>query len=502
MIGSIERLQQTDQLARDILKLSRNTLLINLRFLDAALCQFVPSPMETMETLATDGQYLYYNVWHVLRSYRKAREIPVRDYLHVAFHCIFHHPFVSLGVVGPVWDLACDIAVEHAITELAVRSATCPREAEQTGVLTGLKRQLNLLTAEKIYRHYLNQELSGEEIELLRMAFIADDHALWYEHSDCGDGEDGTAGDKMPAPDNPDGTDGQPHQKQGEEGGEDSGDCVGEGPPDDGGGGGEQGPRSEPAPGGDHPPRMSRNELEPLWNEISERIQVDLETSSRQWGEAAGGLLQELKAVNRETYDYSDFLRSFAVLGEQVQINDDEFDYVFYNYGFRLYRNMPLVEPLEYKEVRCVREFVVAIDTSASVAGDLVQRFVTKTWNILKQTESFFTRINLHIIQCGAAIEEDAKITTQEEIDAYMETMTLRGFSGTDFRPVFSHVDELIRQREFANLKGLIYFTDGYGPFPEYPPEYRSAFVFVGDGIGTPEVPPWAIKLVLSQEDI
>ena len=163
---------------------------------------------------------------------------------------------------------------------------------------------------------------------------------------------------------------------------------------------------------------------------------------------------------------------------------------------------MPLIEPLEYKEVKRIREFVIAIDTSGSVAGETVQRFVQKTYNILKSTESFFSKINLHIIQCDAAVQEDAKITKQEEFDAYLKTMRIRGLGGTDFRPVFSYVDKLIEQREFQNLKGLIYFTDGFGSFPAQKPAYESAFVFLQEEINNPDVPPWAIKLVLKKEEI
>ena len=163
---------------------------------------------------------------------------------------------------------------------------------------------------------------------------------------------------------------------------------------------------------------------------------------------------------------------------------------------------MPLIEALEYKEVRRVREFVVALDTSESVAGALVQKFVEKTWNILKQTENFFTRVNVHIIQCGAHVEEDAKITSQEEFDSYMRRMSLRGFGGTDFRPLFEYVDGLIKRNEFTNFKGLIYFTDGYGDFPAMPPEYETAFVFIDQGRKAPAVPVWAIRLLLSEDEI
>ena len=206
--------------------------------------------------------------------------------------------------------------------------------------------------------------------------------------------------------------------------------------------------------------------------------------------------------MNRERYDYTAFLQKFAVRGEVMRLNLDEFDYIFYTYGLQLYQRMPLIEPLEYKEVKRIREFAVAIDTSGSVSGELVQTFVQKTYNVLKSTESFFSKINLHIIQCDAAVQEDVKITSQEEFDAYLESMTIRGLGGTDFRPVFAHVDALRDQGEFQNLKGLIYFTDGYGTFPAKKPDYDAAFVFVDEGVNNYDVPPWAIKLVLRRNEI
>ena len=241
---------------------------------------------------------------------------------------------------------------------------------------------------------------------------------------------------------------------------------------------------------------------EARWTEISERMQMDMETFSKMQGDKAGGLMQNLREVNREKYDYTSFLKKFAVRGEVMRVNDDEFDYIFYTYGLKLYEKMPLIEPLEYKEVKRIREFVIAIDTSGSVSGELVQAFVQKTYNVLKSTESFFSRINLHIIQCDATIQEDAKITNQEEFDNYLKNMKIHGLGGTDFRPVFSYVDWLRDQKEFWNLKGLIYFTDGFGPFPAQKPDYDTAFVFVDDGFNNYAVPTWAIKLVLQKEEI
>lgn len=471
MADQVDRFQQADDLARDILRLTRNTLLVNLRFLDLALSQFQLSSYPG--TLATDGEHLFYDTYYVLSSYKSERGKNVRDYLHIVLHCVFRHLFAGGDLDRRCWDLACDIAVESAIDELHLESAACNRALAQEETLKELRSQVRPLTAEKLYRYFLDRHLTADQMSRLREHFLADDHRAWYLPVKSGKGAGGGGQSSSQKPET-----GEARRQRAGRGG--------------------TGSPITPKSGA----QRQRKDLEAAWKEISERMQVDLETISRRHGTDAGNLVQELKAVNRETYDYADFLRRYATLGEVTQVNQDEFDYIYYTYGLSLYGNMPLVEPLEYKEVRRVKEFVIAIDTSGSVSGDLVQRFVTKTYNILRQQENFFTKINLHIIQCDAKVQEDRKITSQRDFDRYLETMELRGFGGTDFRPVFAYVDELIRAGEFSNLRGMIYFTDGRGIFPERKPDYDAAFVFLDDGGELPEVPVWAIRLVLQSEEI
>ena len=470
MEDHVAAFRRADGLAREVLDLARSTLLVHLRFLDLALSRF--TPVSYPGTLATDGQKLFYDVYYLLNAYRQEQNRPVRDYLHMVLHCVFHHLFTGPGIDRRCWDLACDIAVEAAIRDLDLPCAACRRDRTQEETLAALAEQVHPLTAEKLYRHLLDQNLRPDQIAQLRQPFLADDHRAWYlpvkgGSSAGGEGQEPPPEGGIPARD-----------KQGR--------------------GGSSARRKQDPPSGTE----ERKELEKAWKEISRRIQVDLETASRRHGLDAGSLVQSLRPVTREHYDYADFLRRYMSLGEVVQVNNDEFDYIFYTYGLSLYGNMPLVEPLEYKEVRRIREFVVAIDTSGSVSGDLVQRFVTKTYNILRQQENFFTKINLHIIQCDAQIQEDAHITCQRDFEDYLAHMELHGFGGTDFRPVFQYVDQLIRDGAFTNLRGMIYFTDGVGIFPERKPDYDAAFVFVGDEGLDPDVPVWAIKLVLQSEEI
>lgn len=401
-------------LALSILNVSRNTLSIHLRFMNLAISRL--------------------------------RWLSIPDAVQ------------EMPMLQPIWNLACDMAVEGVINDLNLPMLTNAQAAGQVQVLQQIAPRVNnLLTAEKIYAYLRMNPPSATEFARLKRLFSPDNHALWYAPTarvamaeeqatlDNGGGTSGTSQRDRPDDDRP--NDGQQE---------------------------------------DASTAQAQAALSALlqdWQHIAEQMQTDLETFHKQRGDEAGGMIQNLRAVNREKYDYTAFLKKFAVMGEAMRINDDEFDYVFYSYGMQLFpeKRMPLIEPLEYKDVKRIREFVIAIDTSGSVMGEQVQAFLQKTYNILQSTESFFSHINVHIIQCDEDIQEDIKITSREEFDHYLQTMAIKGLGGTDFRPVFQRVDEMIRDGEFANLKGLIYFTDG---------------------CEIPEVPVWAMKLLLTREEV
>lgn len=240
---------------------------------------------------------------------------------------------------------------------------------------------------------------------------------------------------------------------------------------------------------------------EEQWKKITERIKTELKTFSKDKS-GSESLNNNLDEATKERYNYYDILRRFAVSGEEMTLSEDEFDYVYYMYGLQTYGNVPLIEPLEYKEVNKVKEFVIAIDTSASCRGSIVKGFLRKTYDILKGTENFFHTTNIHIVQCDAQIQSDTKITKESDFDDFIKNGKLNGFGATDFRPVFAYVDELRDKGEFENLKGLIYFTDGYGIYPERMPEYDVIFAFLDDDDMRSEVPVWAMKVILNEAEL
>ena len=462
-----QKLTKAERLAREVLVLSRNTLLVHLRFLDMALSQFELIPCD-FSTVMTDSKHILYNPKYILTLFKKEKEATVRTYLHMVLHCVYRHMFVTPSLNREIWNIACDIAVENVINELDLAACATYALNKKKEYIIRLKNHVNMVTAEKIYNYF---SCNPDKIDEVASLFYVDDHKLWYMSEEKkqqllsnGNSNFGQNRDNNSDTQNGDGN---------------SDSCS----------------NSQPTES------FSQIQQE-IWAEIAEKIQVDMETFSKQRGDTAGAMMQNLREVNREKYDYSEFLKKFACMNEAMKINDDEFDYIFYTYGLQLYDKMPLIEPLEYKDIKQIKEFVIAIDTSGSTSGELVQAFLQKTYNILQNEESFAKKFNLHIIQCDTKIQEHVKITTQNEFDEYIRTMKIRGLGGTDFRPVFGFIQKLIDEKEFANLKGLIYFTDGYGSFPEKKPTYDTAFVFIDDNYNNYDVPPWAIKMILKSDEI
>ncbi len=237
------------------------------------------------------------------------------------------------------------------------------------------------------------------------------------------------------------------------------------------------------------------------WKKISERVRAELKSFTR--GKAGAETLEKnLEEAVRERCDYSQILRRFAVTGEDLAVSDDEFDYIYYTYGLTRYGNLPLIEPLEYRETKKVREFVIAIDTSASCRGPVVRAFLRKTFSILKSSENFFHKINVHIIQCDSEVQSDTRITCQEDFETFLRYGKLSGFGATDFRPVFEYVEQLQEQGELERLRGLIYFTDGYGIYPERMPDYDVIFAFLDEDENRGPVPPWSMKVILESDEL
>ena len=507
--GAVEpdRDEAESRLAVRILEACRNQLFFRQRFLEQALFRLEWKEANDIY-FGSDGKYLYYNCKYIIKRYiREAEQMSV-DYLHTVMHCLYQHPFFcprdSMKKDEAYWNLAADMAVECVLEEMEEDGVSSDDLGRRSGILRQMKDETGFMSAQKIFAYLHKRSVQehdgtifGMDIQALGELFKRDEHALWYTGRNAvkdGREESGNTGSEgeetaritpLTAEKEEDGRKEQPETRRREEQ--------------------EEAYRQEEQPE-THGRRgrwgdTGRDELQRMWKNVAEKIAVEVQAYTNAGrGKIAGNLLQHLKKLTRENYDYSAFLMKFAAHREErMQIDEAEFDYAFYTYGLKLFGRIPLIEPLEYKEVKLIREFIIAIDTSGSCSGEAVEGFLIKTYNILRQTQTFASNMNIHIVQCDASIQEDARIESQKELEKYIAHMTLKGFGGTDFTPVFEYADRMLENGEIRHLDGLLYFTDGYGVFPTRPPVYKTAFVFL-DKAEEVRVPSWAMKVYLDSQ--
>ena len=211
------------------------------------------------------------------------------------------------------------------------------------------------------------------------------------------------------------------------------------------------------------------------WDKISRRMEQELNLRGDDSASGIDAIKTQIKE-GKSRRSYKDFLRKFTVLQEELHCDYDEFDLNYYSYGLRLYKNMPLIEPLESREVTKISEFVIVIDTSYSTNGPLVQKFLEETFQIIQERDSFFHKSQIRIIQCDNQVHSDTIIKEQRDIPKLLHNFELIGGGGTDFRPAFSYINKLLEDGEFQNLKGVLYFTDGKGIYPAKRPPYDLPF--------------------------
>lgn len=118
---------------------------------------------------------------------------------------------------------------------------------------------------------------------------------------------------------------------------------------------------------------------------------------------------------------------------------------------------------------------VVAIDTSGSIGQRELDVFAGELNGVVEDCKPE----KVTVLYCDAQVHGDGDVFENGD-PVELHPM---GGGGTDFRPVFDHVDD-------QELKPvcLIYLTDLWGTFPEHAPAYPVLWATLGNG---DQVPPW-----------
>lgn len=440
------------EMSEKILQFIRHELYLELRHLEPALSALAYRRTDGLLTFAADGRCLYYSTEPVLRIFQKNSAFLDRAYLHTILHCLFKHLWMMPGVRSDKavrnWNIACDIAVEYTIDSMNI---VCTKR-----ILSWIRRNIY-----DIFLSDRNEKLSSGDSSMLS-GRKKKSHGMsaaiifrWLRE--------------------------QEEERILE--------LAREFYTDD--------HRFWPEPKEQETPVQVQARQN--WDKTAR--QVTLEQSRRGDDPKEGEEVfaaQLCSAKSRRSY--REFLQKFAVLQEEAHLDPEEFELGYYSYGLRLYGNLPLIEPLETREVQKIREFVIVIDTSYSTSGELVEGFLKETFSILSQKNSFFRQFCIRILQCDNQVRMDDTIHSDKELDRLLAEFQIVGGGGTDFRPAFAYVDDLLAKGEIKQLGGLLYFTDGKGIYPKKQPEYKTAFLFLED-YEEEAVPPWAMRLAVEPEE-
>ena len=333
--------------------------LSRLLFRAGAALPFLRVPIEGMarvsddvvDGLATDGTRLYYGP-------KASPNAPA--VAHLLMHCLFRHPVAPEGVVRPLWDLACDVSAEYLRGEFLPSGETNLVRRE---IAEALPEDVDPRAAGAVYRALM--DLFEDELAPLHARFRRDDHRYWYAPS-------------------PLLRDGGWTAQQGAAG---------------------NAPSGRPDGHGTGIPTYAQwlsEALERHWPSPDALPGGTVRTGRH--GLAPGSREERMVLRAEGKYDFSSYLRRFATTREELRLDLDSFDAIPYYYGLRRYGNLPLIEPLEYTESFKVESLVIAIDTSGSCTRPIVQRFLAEIERMLLNHDSFFSDMEIHIVQCDAIV--------------------------------------------------------------------------------------------------
>ncbi len=231
---------------------------------------------------------------------------------------------------------------------------------------------------------------------------------------------------------------------------------------------------------GDHDPEKKREQMQ-VENEYQKQ-QMAAEEMFEQFANEA------LEKMNRQGDLPLEIERFFTIVDRaKVDWRKELYRAVDRHY-YDNYRMMPPSKKLLYSGVYLpslysdTLRLAIAIDSSGSVDETLLSIFMSEVEAILIHFSSYI----IDLIVCDAKVQSHRQIVSGEKLE-----VEVKGGGGTDFRPVFTLVEERL---ETPSL--LLYFSDTKGSFPEREPFYEVLWISDAEG----EV-PFGTVLVIEKEE-
>ncbi|QJB56941.1 VWA-like domain-containing protein [Pseudodesulfovibrio sp. zrk46] len=425
--------------ARKKLIKARTRLLLEHPFFGSLSLRMEPKEDPHCATAWTDGRTLAYNPTYVAGL----RDEQVQGLMaHTVMHPACQHHIRRKGRDHKLWNMACDHAINWILLDAGIE---LPPKYLDDPAFHGL-------TADEIYAELHSRH--GEEMKpsLSDGEGDSDGEVDWDgaegkagEGNDLGDGSQTGAGET--------GGDGQVEDGSA---GDDPGD-VGSEQSGDPGGSGEVRDGDQQTEGG----ASDESGTDEMW----ELALAQAAQNAREIGDLPGNLERLIGEVLNPKLDWQELLSRY--------ISDRARDDYSWSPPNKRFLTMDVILPsLSHQKLP---ELVLAIDTSGSVTEPEMNQFAAEVSGIL---EAFDTTI--HVVYCDSEVKG---ADTFGRCDLPLE-LSPEGGGGTDFRPVFSWVEQ-----EGVDPACLVYLSDlECLNYPEQEPEYPVLWAQVGQG---GKVPPF-----------
>lgn len=460
---------QEKNLACDIMTVTVREVVKEYDFIRKAVYSLGHEADDSIKTIGADYEKLYFNPSWVIALFKKNKKKLVEAVIHCVLHSLMLHPSMS-SEEDKLFDAAADAAVFCMMRSANALSMTnsCHSNIDK------LTKMCGSVSAAEFYSLALRDDKAKSILFTLSSVLKNDDHSVWYRPPEKKKDE----GDE---------------QNKGENQGMTEQD-IGAGIAD--GSGDKKGSVKGMSDSADH-------DSEREWSAMLQEAK-GLAKRSFAFGNMHGGMFDNIEKPDRfSRFSYIEYIKRFA-RSEIVAEDPETIDHVLYNWGIENLGDTPIVEFCETKEQCVVSDIIIAIDMSGSCGGETAVNFLRQIYTLFEQMNIRST-VNINVVTFDTTITSEFTVRSRKDAQRLISDYRGIGWGGTDFICVFDHANEFAKKNHNRKLKGLFFFSDAFGSFPDEKPTYKTTF-FVPDesktfgAVDYQFVPKW-VDLVKYNDD-
>ena len=214
---------------------------------------------------------------------------------------------------------------------------------------------------------------------------------------------------------------------------------------------------------------MSKEEVEKLAKEVDQAIRQGQIAAQKLHGKGGGNMTRELMDLLNPKVDWRELLREFV-----TSVCNGR-DFSSWRRPNRRYLGLDLIMPSMASER--VNHMVIGIDTSGSIGGPELARFLTEVKEIAEKVNPE----TVDLIYWDAAVAAH-EVYNSATLATLVDSTKPKGGGGTDVNALFTYIEKKLPNPPEV----CIVLTDGYTPWPASPPDYPVMFAIAGSKIVAP----------------